>query len=125
MQNSFAKKTLKNTLLAGVSVAAVSLGIDVASAQQSEEVDELIVQGIRKSLQSSSDLKRNAKGIVDAISAEEMGKFPDTNLAESLKEFLVFPLTVNVARVQQLQFVVSGLSIIWLLLMAAKLQLLH
>ena len=85
MQNSFAKKTLKNTLLAGVSVAAVSLGIDVASAQQSEEVDELIVQGIRKSLQSSSDLKRNAKGIVDAISAEEMGKFPDTNLAESLQ----------------------------------------
>ena len=85
MQNSFAKKTLKNSLLAGVSVAAVSLGIDVASAQQSEEVDELIVQGIRKSLQSSSDLKRNAKGIVDAISAEEMGKFPDTNLAESLQ----------------------------------------
>ena len=85
MQNSFAKKTLKNSLLAGVSVAAVSLGIDVASAQQSDEVDELIVQGIRKSLQSSSDLKRNAKGIVDAISAEEMGKFPDTNLAESLQ----------------------------------------
>ena len=85
MQKSFAKKTLKNSLLAGVSVAAVSLGIDVASAQQNEEVDELIVQGIRKSLQSSSDLKRNAKGIVDAISAEEMGKFPDTNLAESLQ----------------------------------------
>ena len=85
MQKSFAKKTLKNSLLAGVSVAAVSLGIDVASAQQSDEVDELIVQGIRKSLQSSSDLKRNAKGIVDAISAEEMGKFPDTNLAESLQ----------------------------------------
>ena len=85
MQKSFAKKTLKNSLLAGVSVAAVSLGINVASAQQSEEVDELIVQGIRKSLQSSSDLKRNAKGIVDAISAEEMGKFPDTNLAESLQ----------------------------------------
>ena len=79
------QKTLKNSLLAGVSVAAVSLGIDVASAQQSDEVDELIVQGIRKSLQSSSDLKRNAKGIVDAISAEEMGKFPDTNLAESLQ----------------------------------------
>ena len=66
-----------------MSVAAVSLGIDVASAQQSEEVDELIVQGIRKSLQSSSDLKKI--GIVDAISAEEMGKFPDTNLAGSLQ----------------------------------------
>ena len=31
------------------------------------------------------DIKRNAQGVVDAISAEEMGKFPDTNLAESLQ----------------------------------------
>ena len=86
MPNLFAKKALKHSLLAGVSVAAVSMGIDVASAQQNnEEVDELIVQGIRKSLQSSSEIKRNAKGIVDAISAEEMGKFPDSNLAESLQ----------------------------------------
>ena len=86
MPNLFAKKAFKHSLLAGVSVAAISMGVDVASAQQSvEEVDELIVQGIRKSLKSSGDIKRNAKGIVDAISAEEMGKFPDTNLAESLQ----------------------------------------
>lgn len=86
MPNSFAKKALKHSLLAGVSVAAISMGVDVASAQSSiEEVDELIVQGIRNSLKSSGDIKRNAKGIVDAISAEEMGKFPDTNLAESLQ----------------------------------------
>ncbi|MEC8139552.1 MAG: TonB-dependent receptor plug domain-containing protein, partial [Pseudomonadota bacterium] len=31
------------------------------------------------------DMKRDATGVVDAISAEEMGKFPDTNLAESLQ----------------------------------------
>ena len=86
MPNLFTKKAFKHSLLAGVSVAAISMGVDVASAQQSvEEVDELIVQGIRKSLKSSGDIKRNAKGIVDAISAEEMGKFPDTNLAESLQ----------------------------------------
>lgn len=79
-------KTLKHSLLAGASVAAISMGINVSVAQETnEEIDELIVQGIRKSLQSSSDIKRNAKGVVDAISAEEMGKFPDTNLAESLQ----------------------------------------
>ena len=31
------------------------------------------------------NLKRSMSGVVDAISAEEMGKFPDTNLAESLQ----------------------------------------
>lgn len=47
--------------------------------------DEIVITGIRASLRQSMDIKRNAQGIVDAISAEEMGKFPDTNLAESLQ----------------------------------------
>lgn len=46
---------------------------------------EIIVTGIRASLRQSMDIKRDALGVVDAISAEEMGKFPDTNLAESLQ----------------------------------------
>ena len=33
----------------------------------------------------SMDLKRSAQGIVDAITAEDIGKMPDTNLAESLQ----------------------------------------
>ena len=47
--------------------------------------DDVVVTGIRASLRRSIDLKRDAQGIVDAISAEEIGKFPDTNLAESLQ----------------------------------------
>ena len=47
--------------------------------------EKVVVQGIRKSLSDSSDIKRNAQGVVDAITAEDMGKFPDTNLAESLQ----------------------------------------
>ncbi|WP_322963913.1 TonB-dependent receptor [Sphingomonas fuzhouensis] len=46
---------------------------------------DIVVTGIRASLRQSIDIKRNAQGVVDAISAEEMGKFPDTNLAESLQ----------------------------------------
>lgn len=42
------------------------------------------VTGIRASLQKSIDLKRNADSIVEAITAEDVGKFPDTNVAESL-----------------------------------------
>lgn len=47
--------------------------------------DEVVVTGIRASLERSIAIKRDSTGIVDAISAEDIGKFPDTNLAESLQ----------------------------------------
>ena len=46
---------------------------------------EIVVTGIRASLQQSMNLKREGQGVIDAISAEDIGKFPDTNLAESLQ----------------------------------------
>lgn len=45
----------------------------------------IVTAGIRRSLQASVNIKRDSQGIVDAISAEDIGKFPDTNLAESLQ----------------------------------------
>ncbi|WP_202412934.1 TonB-dependent receptor [Duganella lactea] len=45
----------------------------------------VIVTGIRASMQSTMNMKRNADGIVDGIVADDIGKFPDTNLAESLQ----------------------------------------
>lgn len=48
-------------------------------------LEEVMVTGIRASLEASMDLKRSAAGVVDAITAEDMGDFPDTNLAESLQ----------------------------------------
>lgn len=51
----------------------------------SDSVEELMVTGIRGSLQRSMDVKRSSGGVVDAISSEDIGKFPDTNLAESLQ----------------------------------------
>jgi len=48
-------------------------------------LDTVVVTGIRGSLISSMNLKRDSQGIVDGIVAEDMGKFPDTNLAESLQ----------------------------------------
>ena len=57
-----------------------------ASLQETEQEIEVIeVSGIRGSLIRSMDLKRGSSGVVDVISAEDMGKFPDTNLAESLQ----------------------------------------
>jgi TonB-dependent receptor len=51
--------------------------------QGSEEVDEVVVTGFRRSLADSTAAKREAVGFVDAIFAEDIGKFPDTNIAES------------------------------------------
>ncbi|MEW6761510.1 MAG: TonB-dependent receptor [Pseudomonadota bacterium] len=48
-------------------------------------VQTVVVTGLRASLESSMNLKRNAQGFVDGIVAEDIGKFPDTNLAESLQ----------------------------------------
>ncbi len=54
-------------------------------AADSQTVDEVVVTGIRASLERAIQIKRTNSGVVDAISAEDIGKFPDTNLAESLQ----------------------------------------
>src|SRR3954467_9764745 len=58
-----------------------------ASADKSatDDLQEVVVTGLRASLKQSMDIKRDAIGVVDAITAEDIGKFPDTNLAESLQ----------------------------------------
>jgi TonB-dependent receptor len=53
--------------------------------QSSEELEEVVVTGLRGSLKASMETKRDAIGVVDAINAEDIGKFPDTNLSESLQ----------------------------------------
>jgi iron complex outermembrane receptor protein len=46
---------------------------------------EIVVTGLRGSLQRNLDLKRSATGVVDVISSEDIGKFPDSNVAASLQ----------------------------------------
>lgn len=57
----------------------------VSVAQDDEVIEEIVTVGIRGSLTRSMDIKRTSRGVVDAISAEDIGKFPDANLAESLQ----------------------------------------
>ncbi|HWK50069.1 MAG TPA: TonB-dependent receptor plug domain-containing protein, partial [Steroidobacter sp.] len=56
-----------------------------AFSQQTSELEEVVVTGIRGSLTSSMELKRSSQGVMDGIVAEDIGKFPDTNLAESMQ----------------------------------------
>jgi iron complex outermembrane receptor protein len=65
--------------LAAQEVEALQSGQDVT------ELDKVTVTGYRQSLQKSLDEKRYTTEQVDAIFAEDIGKFPDQNLAESLQ----------------------------------------
>ena len=56
-----------------------------SSVNEDDSTEVIEVKGIRGSLMRSMDLKRESMGVVDGISAEDIGKFPDTNLAESLQ----------------------------------------
>ncbi|MBE8716349.1 TonB-dependent receptor [Cellvibrio polysaccharolyticus] len=78
------KKFNQNLLFLGV-VAAIAAGSHSVMAQQAVE-EEIIVSGsYRESLAQALDIKRNSTTQVDAIVAEDIGKFPDMNLAESMQ----------------------------------------
>ncbi|MDR6128581.1 iron complex outermembrane receptor protein [Sphingomonas sp. SORGH_AS802] len=59
---------------------------DVSQGNSVEAGDpDIVVVGLRGSLQRNLDLKRESSGVVDVISAEDIGKFPDSNVAASLQ----------------------------------------
>ncbi|WP_078084520.1 TonB-dependent receptor [Microbulbifer mangrovi] len=76
----------RNKLALSISAAVLSGGLmaPLAVAQDSA-LEEITVTGIRGSLQDALSTKRDSNSIVDAISAEDIGKFPDKNVAESLQ----------------------------------------
>ncbi len=83
------KLNTSKTIIAAV--VAEMLMMTGAAAQTSGAAKPLdtgsvvVVSGIRASLSSSLTTKRIQDGVVDAVSAEDAGKFPDTNIAESLQ----------------------------------------
>jgi TonB-dependent receptor len=77
-----------NPVASGIALALGATAISPVAAQSSEDemfLEEVVVTGVRQSLMESASIKRDSDGVVDAIVAEDMGKFPDTNLAESLQ----------------------------------------
>lgn len=84
--------SFKKKLLTTAIASAASFG-GVVYAQQDGTVEEVMVTGIRASVVQAMDTKRNAVGVVDAISAEDIGKMPDSNLAESLQR--ITGLSIN------------------------------
>jgi iron complex outermembrane recepter protein len=54
------------------------------NVQQPGDKEAIVVTGIRRSLQDSIQIKRNSASVVEAVSAEEIGKLPDVSIAESI-----------------------------------------
>ena len=75
---------VKKYLLSLILMLPLSIFVVAQDNEAEDEVEEVVVTGIKKSLISAIDIKRNNVGVVDAITAEDFGKFPDNNLAESL-----------------------------------------
>lgn len=73
------------SLLTGAGMMIPAVAEDLATQASNEDIEIIQVTGIRGSLIRSMDIKRSSTGVVDAISSEDFGKFPDTNLAESLQ----------------------------------------
>jgi TonB-dependent receptor len=71
-----------------MSVVAMALAQAFAGPAFAQKVDDgantVVVTGIRASAQSSVAIKRNTMEVVDSITAEDIGKLPDPNVAETL-----------------------------------------
>jgi iron complex outermembrane receptor protein len=67
---------------------------DAAPAQdQKGDDDAIVVTGIRASLASAAQTKRNSDQVIDVISAEDIGKFPDKNIGEAIQRVTGVQLT--------------------------------
>ncbi|MDV3467204.1 TonB-dependent receptor [Stenotrophomonas sp. C3(2023)] len=87
MQVRNSSKKTPVTMLAlsiGLALSAAANAQD-ASGQSATDLDTITVTGYRASVEKALDIKRGEAGVVDAIVAEDVGKFPDLNLAESLQ----------------------------------------
>lgn len=75
-------RTLRTAICAGL-MAGVS--VNAAAQVDDDIIEEVIVTGIRGTLEENLDIKRDAAAFVDAITAEDIGKFPDKNVADALQ----------------------------------------
>jgi len=71
------------TLIAAVSAGTVNAQAQSQSADE-EVIEEIVTTGIRGSIQRAIDLKQTSNSIVEAVSAEDLGRLPDTSIADAI-----------------------------------------
>ena len=86
----------------------VLTGVAMAQGAADAGVESVTVSGFKASLERALEDKRNAAGSVDAILAEDIAKFPDTNLSESIQR--IPGVALSRAAGEGKQIAVRGLS---------------
>lgn len=77
-------------------LAALGASYTATAVAQDDELEEVVVTGIRGSLSKALDMKRENNQIVDAIVAEDIGKFPDNNVIEAMSHITGVQVGVDV-----------------------------
>ncbi|MBA4176992.1 MAG: TonB-dependent receptor [Leptothrix sp. (in: Bacteria)] len=105
-------RALLKTTPVATAVAAMLFGIPVAQAQTADGAapQVITVTGIRKGIEAAISVKKNSDSIVEAISAEDIGKLPDLSVAESVSRLpgVTIQLSPLTGRAQQVS--VRGMS---------------
>ncbi|KRG72086.1 TonB-dependent receptor [Pseudoxanthomonas dokdonensis] len=81
---AWSQSVAENTATSADAPVSASASGQSTTADQAVELETVQVMGVRASLARSNDLKREAATVQDSITALELGKFPDDNVADSL-----------------------------------------
>lgn len=87
-----------NAVTAGCLVALLAAG----AVQAQQQLDTVVVTGIRKGIEDAISVKKNKDSIVEAISAEDIGKLPDASVAESIARLPGVTAQRTAGRAQQI-----------------------
>ncbi len=85
MNMNWPHKVSRASFLGLCIAATLAQAQEAQQPQDRQELEEVVVTGFRQSLENSTEAKKESVGFVDAIFAEDIGKFPDTNIAESFQ----------------------------------------
>jgi iron complex outermembrane receptor protein len=105
--------------LAQTTDASTTPAAQEAPAAPAADTQQVVVTGMRASLQKAQDLKKNADQVVDSIVADDIGKLPDSNVAEALQRITGVQVSrsrgegdkVQIRGLSQTQTLVNGRSI--------------
>jgi iron complex outermembrane receptor protein len=82
----YANHGIRAVLLGGACMLAIAaVPASAQSVAANDQVESVTVTGLINSLQKNLDIKRDSPGLVDAISMEDIGKFPDSDIAAALQ----------------------------------------
>ena len=76
---------LSAAIIASLGFTVQARAQDAAKQDDAKDLDKIVVSGIRGAAERSQDVKREAKSHVEVITAEDIGKMPDKNVADSLQ----------------------------------------